>query len=371
MDRYGGRAERAREAVVRAAASAGDVQEFFDRVVAAVSPVLPFDVWAGVTVDPATLMNTGGNYRNAVPDRLMPRMLDIEYREGDVNSLPELARRPVPVGLLSREVGGRLERSPRYRDIAGPLGYRDELRILLRDRYGSWGALVLGRGRDVPGFRASDLELAGALARPLGDALRRLHLARRAQEEPSATAPALVLLDGDYRIRHRSRSAALWLDELRGPGPEPAPHRLPPPVYAVAAAVRDPAAAGSLASWASTRGHGRVRLHAWLLEGPQVQVAVAVEPAGPGEHTAFLLTAYGLTPRERAVTELVLHGRSTAEIGRLARLSQHTVQDHLKSVFDKTGVRSRRDLVAAVFGRHYRPALERGAGAPVPSPEGG
>ena len=54
----------------------------------------------------------------------------------------------------------------------------------------------------------------------------------------------------------------------------------------------------------------------------------------------MLVSAYRPTDSEQDVTRLVLQGASTAQIADELVVSTHTVQQHLKSVFDKTGVRS-------------------------------
>jgi DNA-binding CsgD family transcriptional regulator len=37
------------------------------------------------------------------------------------------------------------------------------------------------------------------------------------------------------------------------------------------------------------------------------------------------------------------------------RISRHTVEDHMKAIFNKVGVGSRGELTARVFSEHYSP----------------
>jgi hypothetical protein len=48
-----------------------------------------------------------------------------------------------------------------------------------------------------------------------------------------------------------------------------------------------------------------------------------------------------------------MKGLSTKEIAQALAISPFTVQDHLKSIFDKTRVHTRGELVGQVFLEHY------------------
>src|SRR2546423_551420 len=106
-----------------------------------------------------------------------------------------------------------------------------------------------------------------------------------------------------------------------------------------------------------------------LGDGPGSRVAVLLEAARPPELAPLIADAYGFTERERLVTELVAQGFPTSEIAGRLHLSAYTVQDHLKSIFEKSGTGSRGDLVARLFFGHYAPRLTPHGTTSVPTPE--
>ena len=152
-----------------------------------------------------------------------------------------------------------------------------------------------------------------------------------------------------------------WLAELAGTGS--AGGAVPPVVLAVAARVvrrldgEGPPDDEPLARVRANDGRWLV-LHGTPLAttGPS-KVAVIVEPASPDRILSLLMAVYELTPRERDITHLVLRGAPTTEIASALGITPQTVQQHLKSIFDKTGTRSRRALVGQVFSHHYDPRV--------------
>jgi len=71
----------------------------------------------------------------------------------------------------------------------------------------------------------------------------------------------------------------------------------------------------------------------------------------PAERTAVFGRAFGLSAREAELLSHLVTGSDTRRIAQRMFLSEHTVQDHLKSIFAKTATRNRRTLLARATGR--------------------
>jgi DNA-binding NarL/FixJ family response regulator len=183
----------------------------------------------------------------------------------------------------------------------------------------------------------------------------------------------LIVLGPDNTVEMANDAADRFLDELDTRDTDG--HLLPTAVRSVAARTRRTVLDGRDTGVARARvltGRGRwVVVRGTLLDdvdGDDPRVAVLLEAARPPELVPLIADAYGFTERERRVTELVAHGFSTSEIALRLHLSQYTVQDHLKAIFEKSGTSARGDLVARLFFDQYAPQLSTPAVLPPDPP---
>ena len=181
-------------------------------------------------------------------------------------------------------------------------------------------------------------------------------LVGEATDPETPDAPGLLVLNEAFEVQSATAEVARWLEEL--PDGDSARGRLPVSVLAVAGAdldVRSGHASSAFARVLSRTGTW-VLLHGAVLDGGEDRrAAVIIEPAHPARIYPLLMSAYQLTERERDVTRQIRRGSSTTQIATELHISPHTVQRHLKSVFDKASVRSRRDLVGKIVFNHYEP----------------
>jgi DNA-binding CsgD family transcriptional regulator len=314
--------------------------------------ILPVDAVAFGTADPQTLLFTG--FFNEEPlDTASALFLENELGGNDVNTFAGLAMAETHVASLDSATGGDRMSSPRYCDIMRPLGLGDELRVALVTGSQCWGYLCLHRTDEPSGFTESEFAVVAAAAPHLGHALRQAALLDRSTTTASGHEPGVIVLADDLSLVAITARASEFLADI-----EERPTSLPLPVcvYAAAAALRaiedGTAAPGAMPT---TRIRSRtgawLRVHASRLTGPpgEQRITIVIETADRSSTIPLRLSAYGLSPREAEVATLVLRGTSTSTISASLHISEHTVQDHLKSVFDKVGVRSRRELVGAMF----------------------
>jgi DNA-binding CsgD family transcriptional regulator len=323
---------------------------------------VPFDAAFWATVDPTTLLFTQP-HQEAIPAETIPYFVQNEFFEPDVNKWTALARERRGVRTLAQATDGNLDASPRHRDIFRPLGLGDELRAVLRVGGACWGYMCLHREAGAP-FSSQEVAYVHRLAPHLAHGIRAGVLVASTELGDVTDAPGLVLIAPDGSLLSTTTAGERWLDELGHPEPE----RSGVPIEVRALAARF--GAGDIPADALPRLRVRTRagrwavLHASRIATAQTDaIAVIIEEPSPAEIAPILMMAYGLTKQEQVVTGLVCRGLSTTEIASRLRITPHTIQTHLKSIFEKTGVSSRRELVASILQEQYLPRAM--AGQPI------
>ena len=358
-------AARVRQDVDVVAHAGLDLDTFLEEAVASVSRAVP---WVGACIathDPSTHMLTSARKYGELRDRNDHdhEFGLIEYGTVEPTAFTELARADVPAAGVHLVTDGAVERSGRMGTFMKPrFAFSDEARLAFRDGREAWGAMALFRGSDDRPFEAAEIDFLASLSVPFAHGVRTGMLSRLADMPPPATAtgPAVVIVGADDQIVQMTPGAEERLADLIAG--EAAGDPLAPVAALIGAARRY----GRGETTVPPRCRLRAASGMWLVlhAGPlsstgdrKGEVVVTIEEARPPEIVALVVAAFGLTPRERDVTQLVLQGVDTREIAASLHLSTYTVQDHLKSVFDKAGVRSRRELIARIYFDQYVPRM--------------
>jgi DNA-binding CsgD family transcriptional regulator len=355
--------ERAAERIAQLAGRGLDLVTFWQEareVLAATVPHYIAPCW--FTFDPASLLVTSHYDHDLIPE-LPPEFLGHEYYEDDFHKMADVARSARGYSTIHEATGGNPSRSAGWRLYVQPNGAEQELLVALRTQAGhAWGMLGLYREPGQPLFDPDELDFLRVLSPYLAEGARRGLLLGETSEPEGPDTPGLVVLRDDWSVESLSPGVERWLAGLPD-GDWEDRGRLPPSVLAVAgralrtAEHEDAPGEVAIARVLSREGRWMVLHGAALVGDGARRVAVIVEPAHPARISSLLMAAYQLTEREQDVTVLVLRGDSTAQIADRLCISPHTVQQHLKNVFEKTGVRSRRDLVGKAFFSHYEPRL--------------
>jgi DNA-binding CsgD family transcriptional regulator len=339
--------------VVRLCSCPADARTLRSEVLAEIGRAVGFDAYAWLLTDPET--SVGSAPLADVPCLAqLPTLIRLKYLT-PVNRWTGLP--PDGVASLLAATRGDLTGSRLWRELLEGYQVVDIASLVFRDPYGCWGFLDLWRvGNAASAFTAEELRILAGIVPAVAAGLRRAQAATfldASGERPPG--PVVLLLSSDLSLLAQTPQTDAYLRALVPPQGDASP--VPAGAYNVAAqllaveegADRNPPAARvhlRAGQWLSMRA-ARMTDPPAALEGT---IAVTIEPASAAERLALYCRVCALSSRE---TELVHHlatGSDTRDVARRMSLSEHTVQDHLKSVFAKTAIRSRRDLLTRITG---------------------
>lgn len=342
---------RAVERVDRLAGGIADARSLRVGLLEEIGRHVAFDAYAWLLTDPET--EVGADPIADVPYLAdLPRLIRLKYLT-TTNRWTQLA---TPVSRLYADTNGHPDRSLVWRELLSDYGVADVASLVFRDRFGCWGFLDLWRIGPDATFSSDDAQYLSAIADKVTELLRRCQAHTFSANTPTdfPHGPAVLVLSPELHVSAHTADTETYLRALipiegkQQPVPAGA-YNVAAQLVAIEAGVDDhpPRARVHL------EGGAWLRLRAARMSGPdqpRADIAVTIETASPAERIDLFSRAHGLSRREAELMAALARGSDTRGLASELYVSENTVQDHLKSIFAKTGTRNRRALIARALG---------------------
>lgn len=316
------------------------------------------------STDPATtLMSTATRLIDLPPEMVGPWMQQ-EFIGHDVNRFDELHESGRGAATIHRAHAPPRCRSRRCR-LNHQMGFGPELRTTFSIEGACWGILNGLRSHGQPEFGDEELAWVNELAPDIAAALRRSLMTDVVDNDRDA--PAVITIDAEGVPQSSTPGtkellAELWLPPPHRPERHPRSIPLPGEALMVTTLVQAQSEGHSLHRRARTRLRGRsgrwITIDGKLTrcaQGKPSGTVLIIEPSRPADILPLLIAAYELTTREQEVFGEISTGRTTRDIADRLFISEHTVRDHVKSIFNKTGAGSRTELMSMAFQTQHAP----------------
>lgn len=274
---------------------------------------------------------------------------------------------------LKEELVLQRKRTPKGPRLAASLTdfqepYVSGITLVFADMRREFGVLNLLRTDDLGPFTSAELQALALALDSSADRLSGFTIAEASSDAPPADTSdqAMYVLDRELRViltfdAHEGRSAAITPLQAR------LAERLPP--------IIENAVRNVVRTWTSdpaTQRTGMVQpvpfltVRAQPLRGPTgVFVGVLLQrPEGSGQVFNSAAKTFNLSPREMETLAMLMQGATLNEVAQTMHITSSTVQDHIRSMLEKTGTRNRSELIAKVLRPRLVKRLRQGAPRP-------
>lgn len=249
-----------------------------------------------------------------------------------------------------------------YNDFLKPQSIKHQMAIYLKSHGRLLGTIALFRPHNKPAFSTNERSKAELIATYLSGALEKAIFADKVKKceqiidsiAPDLPYKGIIALDGALDPVYSSFGGARNTIAANKTEPAHSIDEVPREVFERCRTLRDSMRQKSQAACQdATAGSCEAKLPAGLRvieDRGRSMFLFCMAQEGSETRIAAALANLGLSRREQEITLLVSKGFKNKEIAEQLFISEYTVENHLRSIYEKTGVKNRTSLAHRVNG---------------------